>query len=156
MREQRRQAVAFFWMETELKRVYFFLLIPALLGLLAAYLARSYLEIEAWALTSTRPVAVLLFVLAFAFGVALPILFRTLFVHRKRREKQITRSDLLKFERGTLYIALVAPYITLMAYFIGIPRFHFTGIVLACFYAIYYFYPSKKRIQYEKRVFRVR
>jgi len=143
-------------METQLRKLYFSLLIPAILGFILAYLSKAYLKIDLGAISSFWPTAPLIFILSFAFGVALPILFRTLFVHKNRHQKKIAENDLLKFERSTLYIALITPYIALVAYFFEIPRFHFVGSVLASFYAIYYFYPSQKRIRYERRIFRVK
>src|SRR5660397_211698 len=94
-------------------------------------------------------------VLAFAFGVALPILHRTLFVSRTRGRKHVTAEELLRFEELNLRIAMVAPYLALAAYVLGIPRFHFFGTVIASLYAVYYFYPSDKRDRFERKVFRV-
>ncbi len=143
-------------METQLKKLYFRLLAPALLGFPAAYLLKTFMPAGTGAIRSFRLAAPGLFVLAFTFGAALPLLFRTLFVNRNRTQKRIPENDLLKFERNTLYITLVTPYIALAAYFLEIPRFHFAGTVLAGLYGVYYFYPSRKRIRYEKRIFRVK
>lgn len=143
-------------METKLKKLYFALLAPAVLGFIAAYLVKTFLEVNLGFPKSFRFTASLLFILAFVFGIALPILWRTLFVRKIGNRKQTTETDLLKFEQETLYIALITPYISLAAYFIGISRFHFVGTVLASFYAVYYFYPSHKRVHYEKRIFRAK
>jgi hypothetical protein len=133
------------------------LLAPAILGFMAVILARTFSTLNMEALRSLqRFTAPALFALSFAFGAAFPLLFRTLFVHKNRHEKMISENSLLKFERNTLYIALVTPYVALMAFFLEIPRFHLAGTLLASFYAVYYFYPSHKRIQYEKRIFRTK
>ncbi|HDZ23698.1 MAG: hypothetical protein DRN37_01305 [Thermoplasmata archaeon] len=143
-------------MEAQLKKLYFSLLIPVIVGFIAAYAVKIFLEVDVSAIKSFRIIAPLLFVLAFAFGVALPILRRTLFVRENHDQKEIKEADLLKFERETLYIAMITPYICLVAFFLEISRFHFLGTVLATFYAVYYFYPSHKRIHYEKRIFRTK
>ena len=143
-------------MEGQLKRLYFSLLVPAILGFIAAYLVKTFLEVDVAAVKSSQLTAPLLFILAFTFGVALPILWRTFFVRRNHDQKETKETDLLKFEQRTLYIALVAPYICLVAFFLEISRFHFYGTVLAGLYAVYYFYPSRKRIHYEKRIFRAK
>jgi hypothetical protein len=130
---------------------------PAILGFIAVILIRRFAVMDMEAARSLqRLTAPLLFVLSFAFGVAFPLLFRTLFVHKNRHDKSISEDALLKFERSTLYIALVTPYIALAAFFLEIPRFHLAGVLLATFYAVYYFYPSHKRIQYERRMFRAK
>jgi len=143
-------------MEAKLKKIYFALLVPAILGFIAAYLVKTFLEVNLGVPKSFRFTAPLLFILAFAFGIALPILWRTLFVRKIGNRKQTREADLLKFEQETLYIALITPYISLVAFLLGIPRFHFFGTVLASFYAVYYFYPSHKRVHYEKRIFRAK
>jgi len=144
-------------METQLKKCYTALLAPAILGFIVAILIRRFSAIDMEAARSVqRFTAPLLFALSFAFGVAFPLFFRTLFVHKNRHEKSIAEDALLTFERNTLYIALVTPYIALTAFFLEIPRFHLAGAFLASFYAVYYFYPSHKRIQYEKRIFRAK
>jgi len=143
-------------METQLKKLYFSLLVPAVLGFIAAYLVKTFLEVDVAAVKSSQLTAPLLFILAFTFGVALPILWRTLFVRKNHDQKETKEADLLKFEQRTLYIALIAPYISLIAFFFEISRFHFFGTVLASFYAVYYFYPSEKRIRFEKKVFRAK
>jgi hypothetical protein len=133
------------------------MLAPAILGFVVVILVRRFSAPDMGAVKTlqwlTAPV---LFALSFAFGIAFPILFRTLFVHKNRHEKGISEDVLFKFERNTLYIALVAPYIALAGFFLEIPRFHLVGALLACFYAVYYFYPSRKRIQYERRIFRAK
>jgi len=133
------------------------LLAPAILGFIAAILARRFSAIDLEAVKSLqRFTAPVLFALSFAFGAAFPLLFRTLFVHKNRHEKRISEAALLQFERNTLYLAMITPYIALVAFFLEIPRFHLAGALLASFYAVYYFYPSHKRIQYEKRIFRAK
>ena len=143
-------------MKAKLKKLYFGLLAPAVLGFPAVYLIKTFMPAGTGAIRSFRLTAPALFVLAFTFGVALPLLFRTLFVNKNRIEKRIPEDDLLRFERNTLYITLMTPYIALAAYFLEIPRFHFVGTVLAALYAVYYFFPSEKRIRYERRIFRVK
>jgi hypothetical protein len=144
-------------LEVQLKKCYVALLVPAILGFIVAILARRFSAIDMEAVRSLqRFTAPMLFALSFAFGVAFPLLFRTLFVHKNRHEKRISEDALLKFERNTLYIALVTPYIALTAFFLEIPRFHLAGALLASFYAVYYFYPSHHRIQYERRIFRAK
>jgi Trk-type K+ transport system membrane component len=133
------------------------MLAPAILGFVVVILVRRFSAPDMGAVKTLQWVtAPVLFALSFAFGIAFPILFRTLFVHKNRHEKGISEDVLFKFERNTLYIALVAPYIALAGFFLEIPRFHLVGALLACFYAVYYFYPSRKRIQYERRIFRAK
>ena len=144
-------------MEAQLKKYYVAMLAPAVGGFIIVILLRSFVGIDLKALKSLQWVtAPALFALAFTFAVAFPLLIRTLFVNKNRNEKNIPENVLLKFELNTMYVALVAPYIALIAFALETPRFHLAGAILASFYAVYYFFPSHKRIQYEKRIFRAR
>jgi len=62
----------------------------------------------------------------------------------------------LKFERNLLYIAMTTPYVGLIAQILQLPRFHLAGTIIMGLYAVYYYYPSKKRLDFERRIFRVK
>ncbi|MFP4087021.1 MAG: hypothetical protein ACLFUL_09525 [Desulfobacteraceae bacterium] len=145
-------------MAKELKRNYFYIMIPALLALAAAYGAKalglaSGAPVQGW--TAPGFLAPLVFVLSVVFGVALPIFYRSVFAHRMREAKTVPEKDWFKFERTLIHISLVTPYLILPAYLLEFPRFYFAGTVLMALYASYYFYPSARRIQFERRMFRV-
>ncbi len=144
-------------MEAQLKKYYIALLAPAVAGFLVIFLLKALAVVDAGAFKSWQPIAgPILFILSIVFAVAIPLLVRTLFVNKHHQEKGIPENVLLIFERNTMSIALVAPYMALAAFFLEIPRFHLAGTILASFYAVYYFYPSHKHIQYEKRIFRAK
>ena len=143
-------------MADELRRTYFILLIPAIVGFIGISAAKKFNFIEFGYITSLELVAPLVFVLSVVFAIAWPIFFRTLFAHKNRHQKSIPEVDLIKFERNFLYIVLVTPYLMLTAYLFEFPRFYLAGTVLMTLYAVYYYYPSKKRIQFERRIFRVK
>ena len=143
-------------MVDKLRRTYFTLLIPAIVGFIAISAAKKFNLVEFGYITSLELIAPLVFVLSVVFAIAWPIFFRTLFAHKIRHQKSIPEIDLIKFERHFLYIALVTPYLTLAAYLLEFPSFYLAGTVLTALYAVYYYYPSKKRIQFERRIFRVK
>jgi len=99
--------------------------------------------------------APLIFILSAIFALALPIFYRTLFAHRRRHLIGIVPAELFKFERNLIGMTMVTPYLAMVAYLMGLPRFHLAGIILIALYAVYYYYPSRKRITFEERIFRV-
>lgn len=143
-------------MADKLRRTYFTLLIPAIAGFIAISIVKKFSLIEFGHITFQEIFAPFVFVLSVVFAIAWPIFFRTLFAHKNRHQKSISEVDLIKFERSFLYIALVTPYLTLTAYLLEFPSFYLAGTVLMALYAVYYYYPSKKRIQFERRIFRVK
>jgi hypothetical protein len=140
----------------ELRRTYFCLLIPAIVGFGAYFIGKTYDLVDLGPTDFQGILAPLLFILSVIFAIALPIFLRTLFAHNVRHQKNVSEADLLKFERTFLYVALVTPYITLAAYILELPRFYVGGTVIMALYAVYYYFPSQKRIQFERRIFRVK
>ena len=139
-----------------MKRIYFVGLLPAILGFVLLFAWRYF---NFWGLETYRPPALfapLLFILGGIFSLAAPIFYRTLFAHKMRRQKSTPLAVWLKFERNLILIALVTPYLALAAHLLSLPRFYLAGTILMGLYAIYYFYPSQKRMAFEKQIFRVK
>jgi len=142
-------------MTQKLRKTYLILLLPAVSGIIIIFLAKTYNYLPLGQLEFLGVTAPFIFILSVIFAVALPIFYRTLFAHRVRHLKNISENNLIKFELNLLYIALVTPYLTLIAFLLELPRFYLAGSVLMALYAVYYYYPSQKRIRFEKRIFRV-
>ena len=143
-------------MRERLRRLYVLLLVPAVVLFAIAYVVQTRGMVNVGPLIRHYPVlAPAIFLLAAILGIALPLLFRTLFVYENRERKRLTEEELFVFERKTILVAMTTPYLAIAAAFLEIPKILFAGTVLAMFYATYYFYPSKKRITFEKRIFRV-
>jgi nitrate/nitrite transporter NarK len=139
----------------ELNRTYWTILLPAICALFLAYPIKKIGLIPAEHSISLTLIAPLFFVLAVVFAIALPIFTRSIFVHKIKDQKTVSRTELTKFERKLIIISLMPSYIVMFGYILGFSNFYFTGIVLVALYSAYYFYPSKKRIQFEKHLFRV-
>jgi L-asparagine transporter-like permease len=140
-------------MERELKTTYFRLLVPALLAMIAIFAAKSA-GLHFGFGTPVGFAGPLIFILAGTFGLALPIFYRTLFLHRIRHRQRTPAADLLAFERRFLLIALIPAYLAAVGYALNITQVHLAGTVLIALYAAYYYYPSPQRIAMEKRIFR--
>lgn len=143
-------------MVDKLRKTYFTLLTPAIAGFIAISVVKKFSLMEFGHIKYQEIFAPLVFVLSVVFAIAWPIFFRTLFAHKNRHQKSISELDLIKFERNFLYIVLVTPYLMLTAYLLEFPRFYLAGTVLMTLYAVYYYYPSKKRVQFERRIFKVK
>jgi len=143
-------------MINKLKKTYFILLIPAIVGFICIYLSKRFNFFNLDQPQFISILAPIVFVLSVIFAIAAPIFFRSLFAHKISNEKSTTESKLIKFEQSLIRIALVTPYLGLIAYFFEFQKFYFSATFIMTLYAVYYFYPSKKRIAFEKRIFRVK
>jgi hypothetical protein len=143
-------------MTHDLKRIYFTLLLPAVAGFMVIFALQHFHLVEWNFANIPRVIQPLIFIISVCFAVAFPILYRTVFANNRRHQKNTTEEDWLKFERNLLYIAMTTPYVALVGQISQLPRFHMAGTILMALYAVYYYYPSKKRIDYERRIFRVK
>ena len=143
-------------MSHDLKRTYFTLLLPAVLGFILIFVIRHFYPVKFNIPQIPSAIPPIIFIVSVCFAVALPIFYRTLFANKMRHQTRTSEGDWLKFERNLLYIAMITPYAGLIAQFLQLPRFHLAGTMVMTLYAVYYYYPSMKRIEFDRRVFRVK
>ncbi len=143
-------------MDEKLKRTYFTFLLPSILGFAVAFWTRTYDFIEIGSLNFIQIAGPLIFILCITLAIAFPIFYRSLFAHKNRDLISVSDEKLLKFERTLIYVVMITPYLALTAYLFELPRFYTASAILMGLYAVYYFYPSKTRIAFERRIFRVR
>ena len=141
-------------MTARLKKVYLAFLTPAIAGFVVAYAVRTFHQSPYLPDHITVLGGRLIFVLAAFIAVACPVLYRSLFAGRQRNSASVPQTVLLKFERNLIRTVMTTPYLALIAYFFRVPRFYSAGILLLALYAIYYYYPSEKRIMLDQRIFR--
>jgi hypothetical protein len=141
-------------MHARLKKLYVALMAPVIIGFLAV------IALQRFGYTFDLPVRVqavmapTIFILASGFALAGPIFYRSLFGHRQRNRGKVPRAELYRYERTLTIMALVTPYLALVGYVLQLPRFHLTATLLMALYAIYYYYPSEKRILFDMKIFR--
>ena len=143
-------------MSKELKKTYLILLLPSILGFTLAGGAKAYDFIDIGSDNFIQIAGPFIFILCIALAVAFPIFYRALFAHKNRDLLSVSDETLLKFERTLIYVVMITPYLALTAYLFELPRFYTVSAILMGLYAVYYFYPSKTRIAFERRIFRVK
>ena len=141
-------------MTKKLKKVYLTLLLPSIFGFVIACWVKTYGFIEINSIGSIEIAGVSIFILCIALAIAFPIFYRSLFAHKSQDLICISEKELLKFERTLINVVMITPYLALIAYFFELPRFYTASAILMGLYAVYYFYPSKTRIAFDKRIFR--
>ena len=143
-------------MSRELKKAYLTLLLPSILGFTLAGGAKAYDLIEIGSDNFIQIAGPFVFILCIALAIAFPIFYRSLFAHKNRDLFSVSDEKLLKFERTLIYVVMITPYLALTAYLFELPRFYTASAILMGLYVVYYFYPSKTRIAFERRIFRVK
>lgn len=139
----------------KLKKHYLIFIIPALILFLLFGLAKVFELFFAGQFTIPSFFAVFFFVISSITAIAGPLFLRTLFAHTMRNEKQVSVNNFLKFEKRLICISMLTPYFALIAVICEFEKFYFTGIIIMSLYAVYYYFPSKKRIDFDKKIFRI-
>lgn len=140
----------------ELRHTYFYLVIPLLIILLLVYLGKITGILSKGELESNRIISIFVLILVSIFSLGLPILYRAVFVTRIKDKKSISREEFLKFEKNILMMVLIAPYFVVAALVLNLPKFYFAAVIIIAIYAVYYYFPSNKRIEFEKKIFRIK
>ena len=141
-------------MTKKLKKVYLTLLLPSIFGFALAGWAKAYDFIEIDSINFSEIAGPSIFILCIALAIAFPIFYRTLFAHKSRDLISVSEKELLNFERTLINVVMITPYLALIAYFLDLPRFYTGSAVLIGLYTVYYFYPSKRRIAFDRKIFR--
>ncbi|MEJ2283781.1 MAG: hypothetical protein P8X85_09330 [Desulfobacterales bacterium] len=141
-------------MAGELKKTYYIFLIPLLLGFILAGWVKAYDLVEFDSANLIAIAGPFIFVFCIALAIGFPIFYRTLFAHKSRDLISVSENELLKFERTLINVTMITPYLSLAAFILELPHFYTAGAILMGLYVVYYFYPSKKRIAFDRRIFR--
>jgi hypothetical protein len=141
-------------MNAQLKKLYLAFLIPAVAGLGVVYVLKWLNRLPDVPDPAAGRLARLFFILAAVMALAGPIIQRSWFAHRQRNVRAVAEQRLFRFQRNLICTVMLVPYLALAACFIQAPTFFIAGTLLMALYAIYYTYPSEKRIRYDQRLFR--
>lgn len=143
-------------MQLVLRRFYYKqLLVPVILFL--AFNLLRYISPALFSITSFQgySLTVVFFSSCAAFGLGFPILYRSYFAYRMRQRNSILKNEFIVFEKRLLIICLISVYFALSGIILGMPHFYQYGMILIAMYAAYYYYPSKKRLNLDIRIYRV-
>jgi len=143
-------------MYTKLKKQYLIMIFPVVGLFLAFGLARELNFIMSGQFVISSVLHSMLFVLSAITAIAGPLFFRTLFAHSMRKQSQVPAKEFLFFQKKILWISMITPYLAFTAVLCDFPRFFTVAIVLMALYAVYYYFPSQKRIDFDQKIFRVK
>lgn len=97
----------------------------------------------------------LFFVLAALTSVAAPLMVRILFAHSLKGSSKADAQSFLQFQQRLLLTALLTPWLAIIVMVFEFQKFYASSIVLMALYAAYYYYPSERRIAFDRKIFRV-
>ncbi|MBG0789734.1 MAG: hypothetical protein H0S80_04460 [Desulfovibrionaceae bacterium] len=138
-----------------LMRRYLVTLTPAAVLLAAWAACRQAGLVRPLGAEYTTVIGPAVFIAAIILAVALPLLYRVLFVKSVEGRPGVSAETFLPFQCNLMSLALLASYAATAGYMAGVANFHFGGAFLAGLYGAYYYFPSRRRVAQELRLFRV-
>jgi hypothetical protein len=143
-------------MRRSLQKTWLFMLTPAAAGLTVSETLRALQLFDGWRVTGHASMQIIVFVLTVATGLALPILYRSAFASAHREKPVITADVYYRYAYNSVILAMLTPYLSLLSSLLAFTAFYMVGIFLVTLYAAYTQFPSKRRIEADLRIFRVR
>ncbi|ACN15272.1 hypothetical protein HRM2_21740 [Desulforapulum autotrophicum HRM2] len=137
-----------------LKKTYYLMTGPALAGLVVSGMARTKEIIPLWHMEKGGQV--LLLVICAVTCFAAPLMMRTLFAHSLKDRHGAQADRFFKFQQRLLLVSQLTPWWTMFVVVAEFEKFHGSAIILMGLYAVYYYYPSQRRIAFDQRIFRVK
>ncbi len=106
--------------------------------------------------TVTYEISVAVFVLAALTALGIPVVIRLLFVKKIKDLKQVENEAWVHYEKQSIRFALLTSYLFFIASVLQFSNFFYVSVFLLALYAGYYYFPSEKRVQFEKKMFRIK
>lgn len=142
-------------MTAALRKMYRIMLAPAATGIFGIELLRELGPLAGWQLHGGASIELLFFIFAAATALALPMLYRALFASSHRDKLSIALTTLYRYENNNMVIAMLTPWMSLVASLFAFSAFYTIGIFFLGIYACYFHFPSQHKIDADIRIFRV-
>ena len=139
-----------------LKRVYFLELLPAIVLIGIVYLLKNYTKLLTAIPVAGNFVSALVLILSIVVGIAFPVFYRSYFVYKIRDQKRITTETFINFEKVLIFAALTTPYFLFISLLINMKQTANLFITMLLIYAVYYYFPSEKKMRFEMKIFRIK
>ena len=101
------------------------------------------------------PAAVLVS-LAAVTAILAPLWYRLYFARRHQHSKGVAKHALLRFEKRLISMAGLTTYLLIGSFIMQLPRTPFLAVVMLLLYAMYFYYPTEKRIRHDMQIFRTK
>ncbi|PLX32967.1 MAG: hypothetical protein C0600_01265 [Ignavibacteria bacterium] len=139
-----------------LRKMYRVMLAPAAAGVFAIELLRELGPLSGWRLPGGASIELHFFIFTAATALATPMLYRSLFASSHRGKMSIALATLYRYENNSMVIAMMTPWMSLVASIFAFSAFYTIGIFFLGIYACYFYYPSQRKIEADIRIFRVK
>lgn len=97
-----------------------------------------------------------LLLIAVCSALLSPFLYRIYFIGQYKNQQYTPERAFVRFQKNTLSIAVFTSYLFILTLVYTVAPYIQISILLLTLYAAYFYYPSKKRLTFEVKLFRVK
>ncbi|MEN8122978.1 MAG: hypothetical protein ABFS35_21740 [Bacteroidota bacterium] len=141
-------------LEKKLKKNYFLIVTPAILLIFVFFLLEKNDVVLNFPLGG-KVLSTVIIILSASTSTILPIWYKLLLIKKLRDKKQVSFEDFSSLQNRVTITAAFTIYWVFPAYMYQVPEIPLLLISFFAIYALYYYYPSKSRIEMEKKTFRI-
>jgi len=137
-----------------LKIFYIKLIFPAIV-LYIIFFVFSQFHSQLKSLPASGDFVTLLMIISTVTAFIFPIWFRIGKFNRLKAGNVMSNDEFMKFEKTLIAVPIISVYLLLISYVFSIPKIPRTYLIVLGLYAAYFYYPSIRRLNLEKRIFRI-
>jgi len=137
-------------------KIYYQIVIGYLLLIFIIYLLKDVLELVKINLQQSTLLMQTLVAFSAIVGIGLPIFYRTWFVNKIRQQKNLALNQFIDFEKKLLLLALLTPFFLILGLLLNFNQKALILLTIFSLYALYYYYPSVKKMRFEMQLFRIK
>jgi len=143
-------------MRLNLKKFYFVFVLPFFFLMILLFIIQK-LGVQIVIYESSKMISFVFLILSVLFAFVVPLWYRLTFLKSwQDKEIELNRREFLNFEKNYMILPLITPYIIIVSYVFGVSKIPMGVIAIIGIYSVYYYYPSKRRYNLEKRIFNIK
>ncbi|RLD82254.1 MAG: hypothetical protein DRJ10_05245 [Bacteroidetes bacterium] len=141
-------------LEKKLKKNYFLIVTPAILLIFIFLLLEKNNIILNFPLGG-KVLSTVIIILSASTSTIFPIWYKLLLIKKLKNNKKVSFDDFTSLQNRVTITTAFSIYWIFPAYMYQLQEIPMLLIAFFAIYALYYYYPSKRRIEMEKKTFRI-
>ncbi len=141
-------------LEKKLKKNYFLIVTPAILLIFIFFLLEKNNIVLNFPLGG-KVLSTVIIILSASTSTIFPIWYKLLLIKKLKNKKQVSFEDFTSLQNRVTITAAFSIYWIFPAYMYQLQEIPMLLIAFFAIYSLYYYYPSKRRIEMEKKTFRI-
>ncbi len=138
----------------KLQRLYYLIISPAILLVLVFFVSER-LQYQISMQEAGRVMSTAIMVFAAITSTILPVWYKIILIRKLRNKQKISTQNFVSMQFRIVITVSFSVYWIFPAYLYQLPEMPMVITAFFALYGLYYYYPSQKRIDTEKKIFKI-